>query len=106
MMVDNRHMNLATMTRRQVLQRFGMVGGSSLVMGAMNVWGMMAPAAGPRPALWGRPPATKVIVLGAGLSGLVTAYELGKLGYQVRVLEARGRVGGLNWTVRGGSAHT
>lgn len=45
-------------------------------------------------------------MLGAGLSGLVTAYELGKLGYEVRVLEARDRVGGVNWTVRRGATHT
>ena len=44
-------------------------------------------------------------VLSAGVSGLVTAYELGKLGYDVRVIEARERVGGLNWSVRKGTEH-
>ena len=47
-----------------------------------------------------------MLVLGAGLSGLVTGYELGKLGYDYQVLEARDRVGGLSWTVRKGSEHT
>ena len=35
-----------------------------------------------------------VVVLGAGLSGLSSAYELSKLGYDVTVIEARDRVGG------------
>ena len=75
-------------------------------MSAMRSWDLMAAQAGPRPALTGGPNGTKVIVLGAGLSGLVTGYELGKLGYDVRILEARDRVGGVNWSVRRGSTHT
>ena len=62
--------------------------------------------AGPRPVLSGRPNGTKVIILGAGVSGMAVGYELGKLGYSVRVLEARDRVGGVNWTLRRGSTHT
>jgi monoamine oxidase len=46
---------------------------------------------------------TKVVVLGAGVAGLSAAYELGKAGYDVTVLEARDRVGGRNWTVRRGA---
>jgi len=42
----------------------------------------------------------KVIVIGAGLAGLVCAYELGQAGYNVKVLEAQGRVGGCVKTVR------
>ena len=56
--------------------------------------------------LSGRPEKAKVLVLGAGVSGLVVGYELGKLGYDFRILEARDRVGGLTWTVRRGSEHT
>lgn len=48
----------------------------------------------------------KVIVLGAGLAGMTTAYELGKLGYDCTVLEARSRSGGRVWTVRGGTKET
>jgi monoamine oxidase len=44
-----------------------------------------------------------VVILGGGIAGLVSAYELGKLGYRCTLLEARERVGGRNWTVRGGT---
>ncbi len=44
----------------------------------------------------------KVAILGAGIAGLVLAYELERAGYQVVVLEARTRVGGRNWSIRGG----
>jgi len=93
------------LTRRGFLEQFGLVGGSTLVMSAMRSWDLMAQA-GPRPVLSGRPNGTKVVVLGAGVSGLAVAYELGKLGYSVRVLEARDRVGGVNWTLRRGATHT
>jgi monoamine oxidase len=94
------------LTRRGFLEQFGLVGGSALVMSAMQSWDLMAAQAGPRPVLSGRPSGTKVIVLGAGVSGLVTCYELNKLGYDVRILEARDRVGGVNWTLRRGATHT
>ena len=96
----------AVVTRRRFLEQLGLAGGTSLVMTAMNSWDLMAGQAEGRPQLSGKPTRNKVIVLGAGVSGLVTAYELGKLGYDVRVLEARERVGGLNWTVRKGTEHT
>jgi monoamine oxidase len=92
-------------TRREFLERFGLAGGSALVMNAMRSWDLMGQEI-PRPVLSGRPNGTKVIVLGAGVSGLVTCYELSKLGYNVHVLEARERVGGVNWTLRRGATHT
>ena len=81
-------------TRRHVLQAFGALGGASLVMGAMDAWGLMGASPAQRPALQGRGTGTRVIVLGAGISGLVVGYELGKLGYDYQVLEAREWVGG------------
>jgi len=49
-------------------------------------------------------PAAKpsVVVLGAGIAGLISAYELQRAGYSVTVLEARHRAGGRAWTIRGG----
>ena len=42
----------------------------------------------------------QVVILGAGLAGMSTAYELMKLGYDVRMLEARARPGGRCHTIR------
>lgn len=41
-------------------------------------------------------------MLGAGISGLTAAYELGRRGYQVTILEASHRAGGRNLTLRHG----
>src|SRR5262245_3984131 len=93
------------LTRRGFLERFGIAGGSALVMSAMRSWDLMAQS-NPRPVLSGRSNGTKVLILGAGVSGLTVGYELGKLGYSVSMLEARDRVGGVNWTLRRGATHT
>ncbi|HEY2152679.1 MAG TPA: FAD-dependent oxidoreductase, partial [Vicinamibacterales bacterium] len=96
---------ISSVTRRRFLEQLGVVGGSSLVMTAMTSWDLMAGQAGQRPALSGKSK-SKIVVLGAGVSGMVVAYELGKLGYDYQVLEARDRVGGLCWSVRKGAEHT
>jgi len=46
-----------------------------------------------------------VLVLGAGVAGLVAALELSKAGYKVQVLEYNNRVGGRSWTLKGGDSH-
>jgi monoamine oxidase len=75
-------------------------------MTALSSWDLMAGEAGTRPALSGRPRNARVLVLGAGISGLALGYELSRLGYDFHILEARDRVGGLVWTVRRGTTHT
>tara|TARA_R110000868_G_scaffold409141_1_gene694167 strand:+ start:3575 stop:4630 length:1056 start_codon:yes stop_codon:yes gene_type:complete len=41
----------------------------------------------------------KIIVLGAGLSGLLTAYRLQNKGFDIEIIEARERVGGRIYTI-------
>lgn len=53
---------------------------------------------GPEPA-----PRGTVTVLGAGVAGLATAWELERLGYRVEVLEGSGRLGGRVFTHRFGT---
>ena len=102
--MSSRHFK--NLTRRRFLEQLGAVGGSSLVFSAMTSWDLMAGSAGQKPELSGRPAKAKVLVLGGGLSGMVVGYELGKLGYDYQVLEARDRVGGLQWAVKRGAEHT
>jgi monoamine oxidase len=48
---------------------------------------------------WGQK-RNRVIVLGAGLAGLSSAYKMAKAGWEVTVLEARDRIGGRIFTLR------
>ncbi|TDT47555.1 monoamine oxidase [Maribacter spongiicola] len=47
---------------------------------------------------------TSVVIIGAGLTGLLTAYRLQDLGFDVKVLEARERIGGRINTIESGKA--
>jgi monoamine oxidase len=92
-----------SVTRRQFLYRAAAVGGSALLLNTMNAWGMgIASKVGAPPALTGSGKGKKVVILGAGLAGMTAAYELGKLGYQCQVLEARPFAGGRCQTARKG----
>jgi monoamine oxidase len=90
-----------------VLTRIGIAAGSIAMYQAMTRLGHAAGTdfSGP-PALSGAAPGTTVLVLGAGLAGMLAAYELRKAGYSVRVLEYQNRSGGRNITLRGGDTLT
>ncbi|HYX47643.1 MAG TPA: FAD-dependent oxidoreductase [Sphingomicrobium sp.] len=94
------------LTRRGLLERIGSVGGLGAAYMAMEMLGLAVPTpAGAEnfalPGSTGR--GRSVVILGAGISGLVSAYELQRAGYKVTVLEARNRIGGRAWTIRGGT---
>jgi monoamine oxidase len=91
------------LTRRDFLTRAAAAGGASLVYEGMTGLGLLAAPTQTRFDLSGRVAGVRVLVLGGGLAGLTVAYELGKVGYDCRVLEARARPGGRVFTVRRGT---
>jgi monoamine oxidase len=92
------------LTRRQFIIRVAHLGGSAY--GAMLALGLLdtPPTRAFKPA--GQVEGTRIVILGAGLAGLCAAYEMGKLGYDCHLLEARPRAGGRCWTVRRGTTET
>lgn len=93
------------LTRRLALSRIGLLGGYGAAFGAMQALGLLpdsAAYAGPPDLPAGAGAGKHVVVLGAGIAGLVAAYELRCAGYSVVVLEAAHRPGGRVWTLRGG----
>ena len=96
-----------SVSRRQFLTRVGQAGGYSaafLAMRGLDLAEAQPVRAETVQAASGSGKGVHVVVLGGGIAGLVAAYELRPLGYQVTVLEARKRPGGRNYTVRGGDA--
>ena len=94
------------MTRRELIWQAARAGGYSAAFVLMRAMGLLAEPAGPSTSFQ-LPPGVgrgnKVIILGAGIAGLVAAWELGKAGFDCVLLEARQRPGGRNWSVRRGS---
>ena len=98
-----------SVTRRKFLMQLAASSGYTAAAAAMTSLGLgattLASAANALPLQLaaGSGKGIKVLVLGAGIAGLVAAYELRKAGYQVQLIEARERVGGRNWTIRDGT---
>ena len=95
-------------TRRRFLTLLAQVGGAAAVQGALPALGLgQAEASEPfAPQRNERARGRKVLVLGSGIAGMTAAYELGKLGYEVTVLEAAARPGGRCFSIRRGTAVT
>lgn len=92
------------LTRRRLLSQFGLLGGAGASAAALQMLGIASPGSA-KAAGFALPAGSgggkRVVVLGAGIAGLVAAYELRRAGYAVSVIEARDRVGGRVWTIRG-----
>src|SRR5687767_2566538 len=92
------------LTRRLFLERLTGTAGAAMTYEAMAAIGLLpTPAAAVPFELCGPASGASVVVLGGGLAGLSTAFELLKLGYDCRVLEGRGRPGGRCHTIRRGT---
>lgn len=95
-----------SLTRRNFLLRIGQLGGYSATFTMMQSLGLL-----PLPEIASEMTrlnlvdggGSRVVILGGGIAGLITAYELSRVGYRCTVLEARERPGGRNWTIRGGT---
>lgn len=95
------------MSRRRLLTMIGTGAGSSAMYQAMTTLGLAAESTYEGPIrLEGDPRGASVLILGAGIAGLVAALELQKIGYKVRVLEYNDRAGGRCWSLRGGDRFT
>ena len=93
-------------TRRNFLTQVGRAGGFGATYLIMQSLGLLPIPRSEASVL--RLPQTlgsgkSVVILGAGIAGLVSAWELSKAGYRCTILEARGRAGGRNWTIRNGT---
>jgi monoamine oxidase len=93
-----------SLTRRHFIEGIAAAGGNAYA--AMVALELLAPAKAQAFALPRAPGPTTVLILGAGVAGLCAAYELGKAGYDCRILEARMRPGGRVWTARAGTIET
>jgi monoamine oxidase len=89
--------------RRDLIHRVGMLGGVAAAYHTMAAMGLL-----PVPQAYAGPQALppgnrrRIVIIGAGIAGMVLAWELRKAGYAPMILEARARPGGRNWTLRGG----
>jgi monoamine oxidase len=95
-----------SLTRRQFLTRVGQAGGYGATFTTMQALGLLAtpPSAASTvelPLNVGK--GVKVVILGGGIAGLVSALEMRKAAFECTVLEAKDRPGGRNWTIRNGT---
>ena len=96
-------MNAPPLSRRTLVHAVGKVGGIAAAYRTMAAMGLLAV-----PGAYAGSPALphghgqRVVIIGAGIAGMVLAWELRKAGFAPLILEARNRAGGRNWSLRGG----
>ncbi|MGO9450164.1 MAG: flavin monoamine oxidase family protein [Candidatus Binataceae bacterium] len=92
------------LSRRKFVSQVAAISGIGAAFLSMQALGLasvvFAEPAPILPAKIGR--GTHVVILGAGIAGLVLAYRMERAGFSVTLVEARRRVGGRNWTLRHG----
>lgn len=96
------------MTRRGLLGRLAALGGAGAAYHGLTTLGLLAipPAhAGipVRPADIGA--GRSVVILGAGMAGLTAGLQLARAGFDVKIVEANGHIGGRSLTVRPGDSY-
>ena len=95
----------STISKREFLQTLGAAAGVGAVWRGMEALGLARPgiASAAAPEL---PPGSgagkSVAIIGAGIAGMAAAWELARAGWRCTILEATGRAGGRNLTVRAG----
>ena len=93
------------LTKRQFLRLVGSAAGVAATYHTMNTLGLLGPESA-KAAMPELPDGSgfgkRVVILGAGISGMTAAYELSKAGYHCTILEATARAGGRNLTARAG----
>lgn len=95
-----------TFTRRDLLALIGKSAGGALMYQAMTALGHARESNYATPIDLSRAkPGSSVLILGAGLAGMLAAFELRKAGYKVTILEYSERAGGRCLTLRGGDTY-
>ncbi|MBT5187635.1 MAG: flavin monoamine oxidase family protein [Kordiimonadaceae bacterium] len=98
-MTDNSY----DLSKRDFLQAIGMIGGSAAMYTAMTGLNMaQASSLEEPPELSSEGKGKKLLILGAGLSGLAIALEMQKKGYKCEIIEARDHEGGRCQSARKG----
>src|SRR3984957_2532626 len=95
------------LSRRSLIHLVGKAGGVAAAYHTMAAMGLLAVPqayAGPPDLPPGR--GRRVVIIGAGIAGMVLAYELHNAGYHPLILEARKRPGGRNWSLCAGDTVT
>src|SRR3954463_8790489 len=78
--------------------RRGFLKGAGVAVSGAPLFGRLAEPGIARGVL---PPSTRIVVVGAGLAGLTSAYRLQQAGLAAQIFESSGRIGGRCYTGRG-----
>ena len=90
------------LSKRQLLKSIGMVGGSAAVYGALQGWNLAHASSKTPPKISTEGNGKKIVILGAGLAGMIIALEMSKKGYDCQILEAQSYIGGRCQSARKG----